>query len=187
MEMSNKKVVGVAGMPGAGKSVISEIAKQMGFEVIVMGDVIREEAKKRGLEPTPENLGSLMLELREMEGPAVVAKRCVPKIENAKSQVVVVDGVRSLHEVNEFKKHFTDFILLAVHASPETRFKRLFKRKRSDDPKKWEVFLERDTRELNVGLGNVIAMADHLMVNEGTKVEFKSKVEKFLKKVARDE
>jgi len=182
--MSEKKVIGVAGMPGAGKSIVSKTAKQLGFEVVVMGDVVREEARKKGLEPTPENLGNLMLELREKEGPAVIAKRCVSKIENSKSRIVVVDGVRSLHEIEEFRKHFSAFILLAIHASPETRFRRLFKRGRSDDPEKWEIFLERDLRELNVGLGNVIALADYLIVNEKSLTEFKDKVEEFLRKVA---
>lgn len=187
VEMSSKKVIGVAGMPGAGKTLAANTAEHMGFEVIVMGDVVREEAKKRGLEPNPENLGRLMLQLREMEGPAVIAKRCIPKIKAAKSNLIMIDGVRSLHEVREFRNHFTKFMILAVHASPETRFKRLFKRKRSDDPKKWDTFVERDMRELNVGLGYVIALADHLIVNEGSKDEFEEAVRKFLKKVMEDE
>ena len=186
-KLSGKKVVGIAGMPGAGKTLAAKIAKQMNFEVVVMGDVVREEARKRGLTPSPENLGKLMIQMREEEGEAVIAKRCVPKIEEAKSELVVIDGIRSLHEVEEFRRFFPNFIVLAVHASPKTRFERLFKRKRSDDPKKWATFLERDMRELKVGLGNVIALADYLIVNEGSKAEFEEKVKEFLEKVVKDE
>jgi dephospho-CoA kinase len=171
-----KVVIGVAGMPGAGKATLNEIAQRKGFTVVMMGDEIREETKRRGLEPTPENIGEIMLQLREEEGPAVVAKRCIPKIEKARGNIVLVDGIRSLHEVEEFKRHFPNFVLVAVHSSPETRFQRLFRRRRSDDPKGWKTFLERDLRELNVGLGNAIAMADYLIVNEGTKEEFKMKI-----------
>lgn len=185
--MSSKKVVGIAGMPGAGKTLAAKIAKQLGFSIVVMGDVVREEAKKRGLKPSPENLGRLMLQMREKEGEAVIAKRCIPKIEEAKGDFIIIDGVRSLHEVREFKRFFPNFILLAVHASPKTRFERLFKRKRSDDPEKWATFMERDMRELNVGLGHVIALADYLIVNEGSKAEFEKKVRVFLKKVIGDE
>jgi len=174
--MKQKMVVGVAGMPGAGKAVISRVAKEKGYAIVVMGDEIREETKRRGLEPTPENIGKIMLALREEEGPTVVAKRCIPKIANASADIVLVDGIRSLHEVYEFEKNFPQFALIAVHSSPETRFGRLFRRKRSDDPKGWGVFLERDLRELSVGQGNVIAMADYMIVNEETLEEFKVKI-----------
>lgn len=185
--MSSKKVIGIAGMPGAGKTLAAQVAKQMNFEVIVMGDVVREEAQKRGLAPNPENLGRLMLQMRREEGEAVIAKRCISKIGKTKSNLIVIDGVRSLHEVEEFRRAFPKFIILAVHASPKTRFERLFKRRRSDDPNSWTVFVERDMRELNVGLGHVIALADHLIVNEGSKAEFVEKVKDFLEEVVRDE
>ena len=181
--MKQKMVIGVGGMPGAGKAEVRATAENMGCSVVVMGDEIREETRRRGLEPTPENIGKSMLRLREEEGLAAVAKRCIPKIENAKSNIVLVDGVRSLSEVDEFKKRFRDFTLIGVHSSPETRFRRLFKRKRSDDPQGWDVFYQRDLRELSVGQGEVIAVADYMIVNEGTYEEFKVKVHEVLKKV----
>jgi dephospho-CoA kinase len=181
--MKEKIVVGVTGMPGAGKATVREMVEEMGYSVVVMGDEIREEAKRRKLEPTPENLGLVMLNLRGEEGPAVVAKRCVPKMEKTEEKVVVVDGIRSLQEVEEFKRNFPDFTLIAIHASPETRFRRLFQRKRSDDPKGWETFLERDLREISVGIGSAIATADHVIVNEGTKVELERKTREVLMEV----
>jgi len=181
--MKQKMVVGVAGMPGSGKAEISKVAKQKGYAIVAMGDEIREETKRRGLEPTPENIGKIMLKLREEEGSTVVAKKCIPKIANTSADTVLVDGIRSLHEVYEFEKNFPRFVLVAVHSSPETRFGRLFRRRRSDDPKGWEVFLERDLRELSVGQGSVIAMADYMIVNEGTFEEFKAKIREVLEAV----
>jgi len=178
--MKEKILLGVAGMPGAGKATVEEIVKSMGYPVVVMGDEIRNEAERRGLKPTPENLGMIMLKLREEEGPNVVAERCIPKIERVDGKIVVVDGVRSSHEVEKFKRHFPNFTLIAIHASPETRFQRLFKRKRSDDPSGWNTFAERDSRELSVGLGDVIAMADYMIVNEGTKNQLKRQIRKVL-------
>jgi dephospho-CoA kinase len=178
--MKKKIVVGVAGMPGAGKAVISRIANEKGFSIVVMGDVIREETQRRGLELTPENIGKIMLKLREEEGPTVVAQKCIPKIANAKTDVVLVDGIRSLTEIQEFKKCFPQFVLVSVHSSPETRFGRLVSRRRSDDPKGWEVFFERDLRELSVGQGGVIAMADYMIVNEGTLDDYKTKIQEVL-------
>ena len=181
--MKEKIVVGVAGMPGAGKATMKEMVEKLGYPVIVMGDEVREETRRRGMKLTPENVGMVMLKLREEEGLAVVAKRCVPKIEKAQGKVVIVDGIRSLHEVNEFKRHFPNFTLIAIHASPETRFQRLFQRKRSDDPEGWETFVERDLRELSVGLGSAIATADHMIINEGTKAQLDRRVHDILEEV----
>ena len=183
--MKGKIVVGVAGMPGAGKATVKEIVERVGYPVVAMGDVIREETRRRGMELTPGNMGMIMLKLREEEGPAIVAKRCIPKIEEARGGVVVVDGIRSLHEVDEFKRRFSNFVLIAIHASPETRFQRLFRRRRSDDPEGWETFMERDLRELKVGSGEAIATADHIIINEGTKGQLKNKVLEVLGDVMR--
>ncbi len=156
---ADKLVIGLAGMPGSGKSVVVDTARELGYDIVVMGDVIRQETLKRGLELTPQNVGKVMLELREEGGNYVIAQKCIPKIEEQTSPKVLVDGLRSLYEADIFKEHFAKFNLVAVHASPETRFNRLSNRRRSDDPAEWKVFHERDMRELSVGLGNVIAMA----------------------------
>lgn len=178
-----KLVVGLAGMPGAGKSVMVNVARGRNYGVVVMGDEVRAEARRRGLEPTPENIGLIMLELRRLEGEASIAKRCIPKILGEGREKVVVDGIRSLAEVEEFKKNFKCFVLVAVHSSPETRFKRLFQRRRSDDPKDWEIFRERDLRELSVGLGGAIAMAEYMIVNEDGLEALKKRTERVLERI----
>jgi dephospho-CoA kinase len=174
-------------MPGSGKGAFRKAVQKMGYPVVIMGDIVREEVKRRNLKPTSENLGKTMLNLRELDGPAAVAKRCIPKLKKATGRIVVVDGVRSLAEVEEFKKHFPDFVLIAIHASPETRYQRLFRRKRSDDPTNWETFMERDRRELGVGMGAVIAAADHTIVNEGTSAQLKTEIGRVVKETLEDE
>jgi dephospho-CoA kinase len=177
-----KKVIAISGMPGAGKGVASAAAKQLGFDVLVLGDVIREETQRRGLDPTPQNIGAVMLQVREIEGPAAVAKRLLPKIEQCQSNEVIVEGIRSLPELTELKSKF-EVMTLAIHASPKTRFNRLLSRRRSDDPKTLDTFSERDNRELTVGLGQVIALADYLAVNENTITELQSAVKDILNKL----
>jgi len=185
--IKDKIVVGVAGMPGSGKGVFRRTVQRMGYPVVIMGDEVREEAKRRNLKPTPQNLGKTMLQLRESEGPAAIAKRCIPKLEKATERIVFIDGIRSLVEVEEFKKHFPKFVLIAIHASPKTRYQRLFRRRRSDDPTNWETFMERDLRELGIGMGAVISVADQVIVNEGTIFQFKQKIMQVMKKVLGNE
>jgi dephospho-CoA kinase len=179
--------VGVAGMPGSGKGVFRRTVQKMGYAVVIMGDVVREEVKRSNFEPTPQNLGKTMLNLRELDGPAAIAKRCVPKVKKATGRIVIIDGIRSLAEVEEFKKYVPNFILIAIHASPKTRYKRLFRRKRSDDPQNWQTFKQRDLRELSVGMGAVIAAADHTIVNEGTLAKLKTKIRQVMRELVENE
>jgi dephospho-CoA kinase len=180
---ADKLVVGLAGMPGSGKSLVVETAQQEGYAVVVMGDVIREETQKRGLELNPKNMGKVMIELRKTGGNTIIAEKCIPKIEQARNRKIIVDGLRSLDEVDAFKARFPKFTLVAVHASPETRFNRLYRRRRSDDPDGWELFRERDMRELSVGLGNAIAMAEQLITNEKNRSYTQAKVREALRRV----
>ena len=180
---ADKIVVGIAGMPGSGKSLVVEAARELGYAIVVMGDVIREETLKQGLELTPQNVGKVMLQLRADGGVTVVAQKCIPKIEAQESTKVLIDGLRSLYEVDAFKAHFAKFSVAAVHASPEARFTRLSNRRRSDDSNGWSVFHERDMRELSVGLGNVVAMAEQMIVNDNSVEDTKAKVAETLGRI----
>ena len=153
-------------MPGAGKSTIAEGLKSKGYDIVNMGNAVRAEAKKRNLESTRENLGKLMLELREQNGPGAIAELIKPEIESSSSNVILVDGVRSNDEIQVLKK-FGNVKLLAIHASTGTRFDFLQKRGRSDDPQTQEHFEERDNRELGVGISNSIALSDYAISNIG--------------------
>jgi dephospho-CoA kinase len=151
-------------MPGAGKSTIAEGLQSKGYEIINMGNAVREEAKNRNLESTRENLGKLMLELREKNGPGAIAELIKSQIESSTSNVILIDGVRSNDEIQVLRK-FGTVKLLAVHASTDTRFDFLQKRGRSDDPQTKEHFEERDNREMDVGISNSIALSDYAISN----------------------
>lgn len=155
----------VTGMPGAGKSTAAKGLVSSGWRKVVMGDVVREETRRRGLEPDATNTGEVMQDLRKTLGDAAVAKLCMKTIASLGSDTVVVDGVRSMAEVEEFRKS-ARVILLAVHASPARRYALLKERGRSDDPLTYEMFLKRDQRELGVGISVPIALADEVISNE---------------------
>ena len=186
------KVIGVTGLPGSGKSVVSRVAKQLGVHVVRMGDVIREEAKNRN-----KTTGEVAVELRREFGEFVIADRCVSKILNYnqnpstpnqrknpvkvnKPNIFMIEGIRSEYEVEIFRKKFKDFKIIAVHSTPQTRFKRLKKRMRPDDSREESEFKLRDNRELDFGIGNVIATADYMVVNEGPLKKIKGIVRSIL-------
>lgn len=157
-------------MPGAGKSTIADGLSSRGCKIINMGDAVRSEAKKRDLEPTGSNLGKLMLELREKNGPDAVAQLVLPHICETDSDVIIIDGIRSNAEIQFFKKT-GNVKILSVHASTDTRFDFLTKRSRSDDPQNKAGFDERDHRELKVGISTSIALADETISNNNLTVD----------------
>lgn len=167
-------------MPGAGKSTIASGLKEKGFEVINMGDAVRKEAKSRNVEPTGENLGKIMLELREKNGPGAVAELICDQIQNATKEAIVIDGIRSNAEIEILRK-IGIVKLLSIHASTDIRFNFLTKRGRSDDPKNTNAFNERDSRELGVGISTSIALADESISNNKlTKEELIQKAYKII-------
>jgi len=151
-------------MPGSGKSTIVSALKARGLEALNLGDGVRAEAKKRNLEPTGENLGKLMLELRDKNGPGAVANLLTEQIKNSQSEVIIIDGIRSTAEI-EVLKNVGSVKLLSIEAAADTRYKFLSSRGRSDDPTTREKFEERDKRELGVGIGESIAIADETISN----------------------
>jgi dephospho-CoA kinase len=175
------KVCVFVGMPGSGKSLGAESARELDVPVLVMGDVVREEATRRGLVHSPKTLGMIMIDLRRKYGDDAVANACIDKFRKMNSSFVIIEGVRSETEVSRFREVFKSVKVIVVHASPRTRFQRLVKRKRSDDSLVWDEFCDRDLRELGVGIGRVIACADVMLINEGEASELKQQVIRLLK------
>ena len=157
-------------MPGAGKSTILSKLKEQAYQPYNLGDGVRAEAKRRNLEPTGENLGKLMLELREKNGPGAVAELIKEPIQNSNHEIIIIDGIRSIHEINVLKET-GNLKLLAVEASSNTRFNFLSERKRSDDPLTREKFEERDNREISVGLQEIIKLADESIENNNVTID----------------
>jgi len=171
-------------MPGAGKSTVASFLKDKGFAVVTMGDVIREEAKRQGLEPTDVNLGKMMLKLRQDLGPGAVGQIVLQKLQrdhandnssdgggsNKNYSNVVIDGIRSVAEI-EVLKQVGHVRLLAIHASEDTRFKYLRTRGRADAPSDNNEFTGRDKRELSVGVSEAIALANEMISNNELTLE----------------
>ena len=168
--MLSKIIVCITGMPGAGKSTIVNKLQEIGFTKFTLGDGIRAEAKRRNVDPSGENLGKIMLEVREKNGPGAVAELIKDSIQNSTQDVEIIDGVRSIAEIDVLKQ-IGDVKLLAIDASPETRFNFLSSRGRSDDPKTQENFQERDNREISVGLDKSIDIADKTITNRNLTID----------------
>ena len=172
----------LTGMPGAGKSTAAETSEALGFKIFRMGDDVRMEAERKNIEPTDENLGAVMLQLRQAHGIVAIAQLCKQRIEKDRSRLVLIDGVRNVNEFFEFRK-LGRAVLVAIHTTPEKRFQFLQVRGRSDSPQSFQSFEARDRRELSVGIGEAIALADEVIVNNGSQDELKERASQLFKKL----
>lgn len=172
------KILVSTGMPGSGKEEFLKCCMARGAKVIRMGDIVREKAKEFGLDSSDTSIGNLANEERKRFGMDIWAKRTIPYVGG---DLVVIDGTRGPDEIRAFKHAFGDALrVVAIHSSPRVRFERLRARKRSDLPSTQAEFEARDKRELEWGLGDAIALADHMIVNDGSLEDLKREVDKFL-------
>lgn len=184
--MSELAVIGIVGLPGSGKTEVAKVAQRLNSAYVRMGDVVWAEVERRGLKLNEANVGIVANEIRQREGPAAIAKRCVPLIKErgVGKSAVVIDGVRSMAEVEEFRRAFRkNFHLLGIWASEGTRYSRVAKREREDDAASLMAFRGKDARELNWGMGEALALADFIIVNEGTLAELRRGAAGILKKL----
>jgi len=163
------KVVSIVGMAGAGKSGVARLFERNGFIRIRFGDVTDKELKKRGLELNEENERYIREFLRKEYGMAAYAKLNLPRIDEvSKYSDVVVDGLYSWEEYTFLKTYYgEDFSVVAVWASPRTRYARLTTR--LNRRLTVEEATSRDKAEIeNTNKGGPIAMADFTIINESS-------------------
>lgn len=178
------KVIGVVGYPASGKGEFSNIAKEQGIPVVVMGDMIRRRVTEKGLPLTDENIGNTARELRAELGMDAIAILTANEIKKSMPPAVIIDGIRGDAEVKYFRSVFSEFYLLAVTASFEIRLFRMKNRGRSDDTATPETLRARDEREESFGLARAMFLADTKIENESTKEEFVAGIKKYLENIA---
>ncbi len=191
---NNMKIVAVVGMTGCGKTEVSRVFIDKGFEYVRFGQAVLDEVIRRGLEVNEKNERMVREEFRKKHGMDAMAKFLVPIFDNLiKQKNVVADGLYSWEEYTLLKERYKDeLVVLAVYASPKTRYKRLSDRtldlkndkKAIYRPFTLEQARSRDYSEIeNLNKGGPIAMADFTIINDCSKQELRKKVEDFIKKL----
>ena len=171
------KLIITTGMPGAGKEEFLLAASDSGFPFLRMGDIVREFHAKRSEEDKDLSVGQLANLDRQRYGFDIWAKRAMEKMYG---DIFMIDGCRSMDEVRAYRNITDDVNIVAIYASPKTRYDRLVKRGRDDAPKNMDEFNERDSRELGWGLGETMALADTMIINESSLEEFKRNVKELM-------
>ena len=178
------KVVSIVGMAGSGKSEAARLFQENGFTTVRFGDMTDEEVKKRGLELNEENERHIRELLRREHGMAAYARLNLSRIDSAlKHSDVVIDGLYSWEEHTFLKTHYAeDFYVVAVWASPRTRYSRLTNRLSRKLPP--EEAASRDRAEIeHINKGGPIAMADFTVINESSLTDLKKVVKRIISRL----
>ena len=186
------KIIGITGTLASGKTSVKDffLSRFPSSYFISLSDIIKEELLKEGKELKRENFIEKGNELRKRYGSQIlveVATLTLPK--NTNNLIVIIDGVRNPGEVEYLKKKFgKNFVLIAVDAPKELRFKRLLERKKEGDPQTFEEFNEIDETdngknqpEYGQRVGECLKLADYLIINDGSLDELNKKLEKISK------
>lgn len=184
-------IVAIVGMTGSGKSAAADYLVKKGYHFLRFGQIVLDIVKEKKLQPTEENEKKLREGIRKEHGMAAFAILNAPKIDELlKKGNVVVDGLYSWSEYKWLKEKYNNKLkVLAVYASPETRYKRLASRTDIDEkmrhrPSTPEQSKSRDYAEIeNIEKAGPIAMADFLVVNEGSMKDLYKQLDNVLSKL----
>ena len=162
-------ILGLTGTNASGKTTIVNYLVSKNFEHLSLSDILREELFERNIEPTRENLIQAGNDLRERNGPAILAEKAKLKLASSKS---VIDSIRNPAEVHSLRQ-LSNFYLIAVDAPIELRYQRAISRNRIENVKDLAGFIEMENREksLDTSHQNIAAcmeMADFNLFNDGT-------------------
>lgn len=176
--------IGVAGRNAAGKTQVVQYLESRSFHRASLSDVIRDDLRAAGLEPTRENMIRRGTELRATFGPAVLAQRIEKLLPPGRN--CVIDSIRHPAEVEALRAS-GDFKLLWIEAPVALRFERTLARARAGDARSLAEFEALEARELGSDdasaqqLLRVAAMADATLHNAGEIAELERALEAFVR------
>jgi dephospho-CoA kinase len=189
--MKNIKLLGISGTNGSGKDSLGEmLAKRHGWLFVSVADLLREEARRRGLPIERENLRAIGVEWRREFGLGVLVDKAFEQFNQSKDKYkgLAVVPMRNPGEAQRVKE--LGGKLVWIDADPKIRYKRISSRLRSaEDNKTFEQFTAEEEIEMRgtddeaaPKMIKVKEMCDLFLENNGDDIEnFKNQAEKALK------
>ena len=179
----------MTGRNASGKGTVASFLMKSSFVYHSLSDTLRAELKSKNLEESRENLIKIGNVLRKEGGPGILADLMVPNLNSLENHII--DSIRNPFEVNSLKREYSNhkFTLIAVDASPETRYERLKQRNRSGDSSSWEQFLAQEKVEESSTDPNkqqllaTIKEADFHIDNSGTILELENNINEIIYKL----
>jgi cytidylate kinase len=147
-------VIGLSGTNGAGKDTVGQmLADHHNFLFISVTDLLRNEARRRGLAVERENLRAISAEWRRELGLGVLVDKAVAEFETVRDKYagVVMGSLRNPGEADRI--HALGGTMVWIDAEPEVRYERVQKNRaarggRDEDNKTFEQFMAEEAAEM---------------------------------------
>lgn len=185
-------VITTVGYPGAGKSIVADIAAKNGYEVVTMGDYIRDKAHEQiphKIQNAQANdtdktvsdvIGDFATQMRSEHGEDIVARWVYNDI-CGKNVDILIDGIRSIESVALFRDQIDSFEVVFIHTPAHNRLEYITDRNRDNEGTfTAEDLIQRDKRESRWGVNDVIMVSDKTIHNCGTIDTFKSRIRSYI-------
>lgn len=178
-------IIGVAGTHASGKDVVARyLAEHRGFFHISTGDIFRDYIRKNNLgDPTRDLLHVVANQVRTELGADWSVRQAMANGQRP----LVVSGIRNPVEATTLKA--AGGFIIAVDAPIESRFKWFAARGRVDDDVTAERFKEQEAAEFSHAdpngqrLGDVLAIADFDIANDGSLQDLHDKIDQILMRI----
>lgn len=175
------KLIGISGTNGSGKDSLGELlAEKHNYLFVSVSDLLRIEAKKRGLSTERVHLAEISAEWRREHGFNVLVDKSV-ELYNEKGGDTTFDGlaiasIRHPYEADYIKE--IGGTMVWTDADSKVRYNRIFSRGRHDDDKTFEQFVAEEQAEMKrsgdsatLDMEAVRERCDITVVNNGDTLE----------------
>lgn len=184
--MSKIKIIGISGTNGSGKDAMGHVlALKHNFLFVSVTDLLREEAKRRGLSVDRENLRNISAEWRRKYGYGVLVDRAYDHFKELEEKYagLAISSLRNPHEAD--RVHELGGIVVWVDANIRTRYERIQRNLEQrgrlvEDSKTFEQFVIEEEMEMrtppggddaNLNMSAVKTRSDIVLNNEGTDLQ----------------
>lgn len=184
------KIIGISGTNGSGKDTLGEIlAERHGWFFVSVSDLLRHEAKARGLAVERENLRKISAEWRRQFGHGILMDKAVEEFRRQKKTYkgLAIANLRNPGEADEV--HRLGGRVVWVDADPKVRYARIESRLRGpEDHKTFEQFMQEEHDEMHnytdddakLNMAAVKDKADIFIENNSSHEAFIAVIEKSL-------
>lgn len=154
------------------------LVERRGWLFVSLSDLLRDEARNRGLEPNRESLRTISAEWRREGGLGVLVEKAIEHFESVKDQHegLVVSSLR--HPAEAMVVHEYGGRVVWVDADPHIRYARVTSRARhTEHTLTFEEFIAVEQHEMQhsgdvatLSMGDVKKLADLTLMNDGDNI-----------------
>ncbi len=182
--MNKLQIIGLSGTNGSGKDTVGKLlAKRHNYLFISVTDLLREEARKRGVAVERENLRQISAEWRRQSGLGVLVDKAVAEYKKASDNYagVVMASLRNPGEAD--RVHKLGGTMVWVDADPYIRYERVqanaaSRGRAGEDQKTFEQFMAEQEAEMHqsgdeatLNIAGVKERSDIFLDNDGADLD----------------